>query len=82
MSTTHSATRTHPLGWTSILLGLALLHLTLLYTLKILVDPTQIAGWINTLSVKPTFHSLLLPVLILINKPCISIRRYYASSVY
>ena len=33
MSAMHSTSKTHPLGWTSILLGLALLHLTLLLSL-------------------------------------------------
>ncbi len=68
MSAMHSDPKTHPLGWISILLGLALLHLTLLYTLKIIVNPEQLAAWIKVLSVDATSHQLLLILLIIINK--------------
>ena len=68
MSAMHSDPKTHPLGWISILLGLVLLHLTLLYTLKIIVNPEQLAAWIKVLSVDATSHQLLLILLILINK--------------
>jgi|GEM_PF-2630482 len=68
MSAIHSDPKTHPLGWISILLGLALLHLTLLYTLKIFVSPEQLSARIKSLSDGATSHQLLLILLTIINK--------------